>query len=101
MNDRSTWYVLLHTPGPAVPEGQKVFDQPGIAEHFAFLKRREDAGELIAAGPFTDSPDGEGMTVLDVVTLDEAERLAREDDQAVATGVLAVTVRPWRGRLTR
>ena len=36
------------------------------------------------------------MTVLDVESLAEAERLAREDDQAVATGVLDVTVRPWQ-----
>ena len=36
------------------------------------------------------------MTVLDVGSLAEAERLAREDDQAVATGVLDVMVRPWQ-----
>jgi len=101
MSDPTTWYVLLHTPGPAVPQGQKVFDQPGIAEHFAFLQRRTAAGELVAAGPFADAPDGAGMTVLDVPTLEDAERLAREDDQAVVTGVLAVTVRPWLVRVTR
>jgi uncharacterized protein YciI len=101
MSEPSTWYVLMHTPGPAVPAGEAVFEQPGIAEHFAFLQRRADAGELVAAGPFADTPDGAGMTVLDVASLEEAERLAREDDQAVATGVLAVSVRPWLIRMTR
>jgi uncharacterized protein YciI len=101
MSDPTTWYVLLHTPGPAVPDGEKVFEQPGIAEHFAFLQRRADAGELVAAGPFGDAPDGAGMTVLDVPSLEDADRLAREDDQSVVTGVLAVSVRPWLVRLAR
>ena len=96
----STWYVLLHTAGPAVPAGGSVGEHPGIAEHFAFLARRAEAGQLVAAGPFGDSLD-DGMTVLDVESLDEAERLAREDDQAVVTGVLNVEVRPWNVRMSR
>ena len=54
----------------------------------------DEAGCLIAAGPLGDAA-GEGMTILAVDSLAEAERLARDDDQAVATGVLAVRVRPW------
>ena len=94
------WYVLLHTRGPAVPDGETVGDQPGISEHFAFLARRAEAGQLVAAGPMGDSLDN-GMTVLEVDSFDEAERLAREDDQAVASGVLAVEVRPWHVRMSR
>ncbi len=78
-----------------MPEGESVFDHPGIGQHFEFLRRRAAAGQLIAAGPTPDEP-GTGMTVLDVGSLAEAERLAREDDQAVATGVLDVMVRPWQ-----
>ncbi|HJQ43373.1 MAG TPA: YciI family protein [Jatrophihabitantaceae bacterium] len=96
----NTWYVLLHTAGPAVPAGSSVGEQPGIAEHFAFLARRADAGQLVAAGPFGDSLD-DGMTVLDVESLEEAERLAREDDQAVVSGVLDVAVRTWNVRMSR
>ena len=99
MDEARTWFVLLHRRGSAVPEDQSVFDHPGIRQHFEFLERRAAAGQLIAAGPTPDEP-GTGMTVLDVETLAEAERLAREDDQAVATGVLEVTVRPWQIVLT-
>lgn len=95
-----TWYVLHHTRGPAVPDGEDVFDQPGIAEHYAFLKRRMAAGELVAAGPLLDVR-GSGLTVLDVGSPDEAMRLATVDDQAVATGVLDVEVRPWQVVMTR
>jgi uncharacterized protein YciI len=95
-----TWYVLLHSRGPAVPDGEGVGDQPGIAEHFAFLRRRVDAGQLVAAGPLGDSLDN-GMTVLEVDSLEEAERLARLDDLAVVNGVLSVQVRPWNVRMAR
>ncbi|HEY7046781.1 MAG TPA: YciI family protein [Jatrophihabitantaceae bacterium] len=90
-----TWFVLLHTPGPAIEPGQNVFDHPGIGEHFAFLHRMADAGRLVAAGPFGDA-SGEGMTVLRADDVEHADRLAREDDQAVVSGVLDVRVRPWQ-----
>jgi uncharacterized protein YciI len=95
-----TWFVLLHTRGPAVVEGESVFEHPGIAEHFAFLQRRAMAGELVAAGPLPDEP-GNGMTVLAVADVDTATRLATEDDQAVVNGVLEVQVRPWHVVMAR
>jgi uncharacterized protein YciI len=100
MADERTWYVLRHVPGPAVPDGGSVFAQPGFAEHVAFLRRRLAAGELVAAGPLPHDP-GQGMTVLDVASLDEAERLATQDDGAVVAGVLSVTVHSWHVVMTR
>jgi uncharacterized protein YciI len=94
MSEPNTMYVLLHSPGPAVPEGTSVFDHPGIAEHYAFLQRRAAAGELVAAGPLPAS-NGGGMTLLEVESLEEAKRLATEDDLAVVRGVLVVRVSPW------
>ncbi len=71
-----------------------------MQEHYAFLGRMLDAGRLVAAGPFADA-DGEGMTVLAAESADEVERSARHDDQAVASGVLAVRIRPWRIVMSR
>jgi uncharacterized protein YciI len=93
-------FVLFHVRGPAVPDGQTVGEQAGIAGHYAFLRRRHAAGQLVLAGPFTDI-EGTGMTVLEVESADEALRLATHDDQAVVDGVLAVTVRPWRVQMSR
>jgi len=45
-----------------------------------------------------DEP-GAGMTVLRLPAdsdVEEATRLANEDDRSVAGGLLAVTVRPWQ-----
>ena len=100
MSEPREWYVLLHTPGPAIEPEQNVFEHPGIGEHYAFLQRRAAAGELVAAGPLTDVR-GQGMTVLEVGSLAEATRLATEDDLAVVNGVLSVQVRPWRVVMSR
>lgn len=89
------WYVLLHTPGPAVDDRQSVFDHPGIQEHYAFLQRRAEDGTLVAAGQLADR-DGDGMTILVVSSPERARQLAEDDDQSVVVGVLQVTVRPWR-----
>lgn len=89
------WFALLHTPGPAVPAGESVFDQPGIAEHFAFLQRLAADGRLVAAGPLTDS-DGDGLTVLRADSAERARELAEQQDGSVRAGILRVTVRPWQ-----
>lgn len=97
-----TWVALLHRPGPAAPTGGSLFDDPGFEQHFAFLTRMREAGYLVAAGPLADE-DGAGMTILrlpGVNRLDEARRLATEEDLSVASGFFTVTVRPWHVVLT-
>ena len=92
-----TWVALVHTPTDPAVAGE-VVARPEFAEHLAFLRRMADAGYLVAAGSFTDRP-GQGMTVLRLPgedRLDEATRLATEDDRSVAGGFFAVEVRPWR-----
>lgn len=100
MSGPHDWYILHHRPGPSVAAGESVFDQPGIKEHYQFLRRRATAGQLIAAGPMDDG-SGEGMTILEVASLAQARQLANEDDPAVVTGLLTVAVRPWRVLMSR
>ncbi len=93
-----TWVALLHQPGPAAPAEGTIFDDPRFAWHVEFLGRMREAGYLVAAGPLPDEP-GAGLTVLRLPGAGQAEKarkLATEDDQAVARGLLAVTVRPWQ-----
>jgi len=93
-----TWVALLHRPGSAAPVSGTPFDDPRFGEHVAFLRRMHEAGYLVAAGPLADAA-GEGMTILRLPGaggLSAATRLATEDDISVATGFLAVTVRPWQ-----
>jgi uncharacterized protein YciI len=95
--DEDTWVALLHRPGPAASDGP-LLEDPRFGEHAAFLGRMHEAGYLVAAGPLTDA-DGEGMTILRLPgpgRLADAAQLATQDDSAVASGFMAVTVRPWR-----
>jgi uncharacterized protein YciI len=97
-----TWVALMHRPGPAAPTDGSLFEDPRIGEHFAFLTRLRELGYLVAAGPLPDE-DGAGMTILRLPgtgRLAEASRLATDDDAAVASGFLDVTVRPWQVMLT-
>lgn len=93
-----TWVALLHRPGPRAPETGSVFEDPRFRDHLAFLARMRQAGYLVAAGPLLDQP-GQGMTILRLPgadQLEEAKRLATQDDTSVAEGFFAVTVRPWQ-----
>jgi uncharacterized protein YciI len=96
-SETDTWVALLHRPADPAAAGS-VFADPRFADHLAFLQRMAEAGYLVAAGPLADRP-GEGMTVLRLPgpdRLEEATRLAAEDDVSVATGFFTVEVRPWR-----
>jgi uncharacterized protein YciI len=102
MSDDDTWVALMHRPAdPSVTGG--VFADPRFSDHVAFLQRMAEAGYLVAAGSLADRP-GEGMTVLRLPgpdRLDEATRLATEDDASVASGLLHRRRTPLAGRDAR
>jgi uncharacterized protein YndB with AHSA1/START domain/uncharacterized protein YciI len=93
------WYVLLHQPGPALAEGQSVFEHPDFTEHVAFLKRLAQYGLLVAAGPLP-AQQGTGMTVVRAAPDLDVQRLATEDDLSVVRGLLSVQVAPWLVQFT-
>jgi uncharacterized protein YciI len=97
----ATWFALHHRAGPALPDGESVFEQPAFAEHVAFLQRLNSRGLLIAAGPLPE-PAGAGMTIVRVPSGDEVDvhDLATRDDGSVAQGLLTVTVTPWAVKFT-
>jgi uncharacterized protein YciI len=93
-----TWVALFHEPGPRAPRDASLFQHPVFGEHVAFLERMQQRGLLVAAGPVAGAV-GEGMTILRLPgpdQLEEAARLATEDDLSVATGFLTVAMRPWK-----
>ncbi len=64
--------------------------------HLGYLQAMLDAGHMKVAGPFAEQPDEtwRGLSLYQVGTVEEAERLAREDP-AVKAGLLDVTVMKW------
>ena len=97
----ASWFVIQHSPGPALKDGDSVFAHPGFAEHVAFLKRLRSRGLLVAAGPLPAEP-GSGMTIVRVPAGDDVDvrDLATRDDLSVAQGVLRVDVSPWAVKFT-
>lgn len=100
MTADATWAALLHRPALGI---DNAFDDPRFPQHVAFLRRLQDAGVLVGAGPFGDRR-GEGMTVVRLPgadRMDEIVRLATEDDASVTGGLFTVEVRPWRVMFAR
>jgi uncharacterized protein YciI/uncharacterized protein YndB with AHSA1/START domain len=98
-----TWVALMHRPGPKAPHGGSLFDDPRFGDHVEFLNRMRDEGYLVAAGPLLDEA-GFGMTVLRLPgtgRLEDARRLATDEDASVKGGFFDVTVRPWRVLMSR
>jgi uncharacterized protein YciI len=97
MSQGETWVALFHRPGDPAVAGHVTSD-PRFMDHRAFLQRMDEAGYLVAAGPLPEVP-GDGMTILRLPgadRLDEATRLATEDDASVASGFFQVEVRAWQ-----
>ena len=94
----TAWFALVHRPGPAL-DGDSIFEHPAFAEHVAFLRRMQQRGMLVAAGPLADEP-GTGMTILRADDDVDVTALATADDLSVAGGYLTVQVRPWDVRFT-
>jgi uncharacterized protein YciI len=94
------WFVLTHTPGPALPDGSRIFTHPDFAEHVAFLDRLAERQLLVAAGPLTER-SGTGMAVLRIPAGEQVDvaALATGDDQSVVRGILQVRVEPWDVRV--
>lgn len=80
-----TRYLILLTKVPG-----RRFTDDLIRAHVARLKELEDAGRLVACGPFTDF-DG-GMCILKAASREEAVAFA-EADPFVASGVETFEVR--------
>jgi len=96
------WFALCHSGGPALAEGESIFGHAAFREHVAFLRRLDERGLLVAAGPISDA-NGEGMTIVRVLPEHgdvDIYELATVDDKCVAEGYLTVEIKPWAVRFT-
>ena len=63
-----------------------------IARHIEHLRKLDDAGKLVLAGPFEDCPGG--MVIVRADSLDAAKQIAASDP-FVSEGVRTFEVRTW------
>ncbi len=85
------YQVLFHSPGEKWIDSLSFQKQPGVIEHVNYMATFLQSKKLVEGGPFLDNSGG--MMVLSGTT-EEAEKIANEDP-AVKSGLLKVTVRPW------
>jgi uncharacterized protein len=64
--------------------------------HLDNITRLFDEKKLVLAGPFLDEGEVRGIFILDVPTLEEAQKLT-QSDPAVQAGRLKMEIRPWYG----
>lgn len=65
-------------------------------EHLAHLNELTEKGILHLAGPFGDDGDWRGILILDVATVEEAEKYVKEDPM-VKAGRLTYELHKWWG----
>lgn len=76
----------------AAEEKKKLF-----VGHMATIKRLADEGKLAVAGPFGKNDKAyRGIYILNVATVEEAQKLA-ESDPAIKAGVFVLDMTPWYG----
>jgi hypothetical protein len=63
-----------------------------VARHIEHLRRLDDEGKLVLAGPFEDYPGG--MVIVRADSLESARRIV-ESDPFVIEGVRTFEVRTW------
>ena len=93
-----TYFVLMHSPGPAWDHGKSFRDQPGVDAHVGYMSGFADKGQIVLGGPFLDNSGG--MMVFDVASLEAAQAIAAADP-TVKSGLLTVVVKPWLAVLSR
>jgi uncharacterized protein len=90
-------FAVHREAGPAWMEGKGAFDQPGVADHAAFMNDLADDGLILAAGPLAGSETGRIQVLLIAYADHEveiAQRLA--DDPWERTRCITTTsIEPW------
>lgn len=87
-------FFLVYTTMTAASFGEL---KPHLPEHLQFIQELKNQGKVVMAGPFytvEGSNTGDGMYVLRVDSLEEAQRLT-EGDPMHKLGLRTPTVRPW------
>jgi uncharacterized protein YciI len=90
-------FAVSREAGTTWTDGVGAFDQPGAADHAAFMQRLAHDGVLLAAGPLGGSEAGRIRVLLIMNATDEAEvgeRLAG-DPWAIEQRLVTASVEPW------
>ena len=87
MSQADTCYVIMLNRIPGCETSTET-----IARHIGHIRRLDDLGVLVMAGPFEDYPGG--MVIVRADSLESARRIA-ESDPFISEGVRTFELRTW------
>jgi len=90
----TTYYFGVLVRGPKYSAEESAEREKVQEGHMAHLTAMWKAGKLVLAGPLVDDTAWRGVLIYRTKTLEEAQQLAN-DDPAVKSGRLVVTMHPW------
>jgi uncharacterized protein YciI len=92
-----SYFAVIREAGPAWTAGG-IFDQPGVAEHAAFMNALADEGFLLFAGPLAGSEDGRVRALLIVNANSDADihRRLADDPWAPTQQLVTVSFERWQ-----
>ena len=92
-----SYFAVVREAGPAWVEGG-IYDQPGVAEHAAFMNTLAEDGFALFGGPLAGTEAGRVRVLLVVDADNEAEVRSRlaDDPWAPTEQIVTVSAEPWK-----
>ena len=91
--EMKTYYMVFLKSGPNRSQDSTEAMKIQIA-HLNNIQKMANEGKLAIAGPFLDNTELRGIFILNVESIEEAEKLVSEDP-AVKAGRLTYEIHPW------
>ncbi len=90
-------FAVTREAGPGWAEGKGAVEQPGTAEHAAFMSTLADEGLILLGGPLAGSEHGRVRVLLIAQAASENDVLRRlaEDPWAVQQRLVIAGIEPW------
>ena len=92
-----SYFAVIRDAGPAWQDAKGAFEQPGAAEHAAFMNALADDGLILFAGPVAGTQQGRIRVLLVAEAPNQAEinqRLAN-DPWAKSQMLVTTSIEPW------
>ena len=92
-----TLFAVHREAGPTWIEDNGAFDQPGIADHAAYMNELADDGLIHFAGPLAGTENGRIRVLLIADAANEAEIIERlsRDPWELANRITTTRIEPW------
>ena len=91
----TTAFAVLRESGPAWSDGLSVLDQPGVAEHAAFMSGLAEAGAVLFAGPLETGGRFRALLVMLGEDEEQIRHHLADDPWSVAGRLQTASIERW------